>query len=430
MNLIKFFIPKFLKRWYHLGWAILSILIYGRPSTKMKIIGVTGTDGKTTATSLVYEGLKASGKKVAMLNGLRFVLPSKEWKNHSDNSTPGRLTIRKFLKQALKEDCEVVVLEVTSWGLEQHRLLGVAIDVAVITNFAHEHLDLHGSMQRYRAMKGKLFKMLRSARKPGQEKVAVINKDDENAAFFARYKADRQVFYSRKGKEVDLQAKDISHKDTLSFTLLYNARSYPVRLSLQGEFNVSNAMAALAACVAVGCDIKTAIKGVEQVAQVPGRMEFVDEGQDFSVVVDFAHTAQAFEAIFTSMRNKIGPDKKIIAVYGSAGGRDPGRREMIGDLAGRLIDFSVLTTDDPRTEDPKAIADEIIKGLAKHQKEEGRDYVFVRDRAEAIAKGVSMAEPGDAVLTLSMGDYDVMYVGHGKIKWSDREAAKMALKKL
>jgi UDP-N-acetylmuramoyl-L-alanyl-D-glutamate--2,6-diaminopimelate ligase len=429
MNLLKQLIPKFVKRWYHLAWAILSILRYGRPSKKLKVIGVTGTDGKTTTTSLIFEGIKASGKKVAMLNGLEFVLPSKSWKNHSDNSTPGRFAIRKFLHQAVKEECEVVILEVTSWGLEQYRLLGVAIDVAIITNFAHEHLDLHGSMQRYRAMKGKLFKMLSSKRKEGQQKVAIINKDDESASFFARYTADKQVFYSRK-EEADLFAKNISQEDGLVFDLVFEEKVYQVNLMIEGEFNVSNAIAAIAACQAVGCDLEKAISGVGQLNQVAGRMEFIKEGQDFHVVVDFAHTAQAFEAIFTSMRKKIGPDKKIIAVYGSAGGRDPGRRKMIGEIAGRLIDFSVLTTDDPRTEDPEAIAKEIVKGLESEGKHVKEDFIFVRDRAEAIETGIKHANTGDAVLMLSMGDYDVMYVGTGKIDWSDREAAKRALKKL
>lgn len=427
---MKSFIPKPVKRLYHLAWAILSILLYGRPSKKMVIIGVTGTDGKTTTSSLIYEGLKASGKKVAMINGLSFVLPSKEWKNHSDNSTPGRLSIRKFLKQAYQEGCEMVVLEVTSWGLEQHRLLGVAIDIAVITNFAHEHLDLHGSMQRYRAMKGKLFKMLNSTRKGDQPKVAIINKDDETASFFARFKADTQWFYSRKNTEVEFYAGEAKQENGLSFELKALGETYPATLKIKGDFNVTNALAAIAACHAAGISVETALQGVQNLDQVAGRMEFIDEGQDFDVVVDFAHTPQSFEAIFSSMRKKIGADKRIIAVYGSAGGRDASRRKTQGEIAGRYVDFSILTTDDPRTEDPKAIADVIATGLQEHGKHSDSDYVFIQDRGEAIAKAIQMAKPGDAVLMLSMGDYDVMYVGHGKIKWSDREAAKQALQKL
>jgi len=400
--MFKYIIPKSWKRFYHFSWALLSILLYGRPSKKMKVIGVTGTDGKTTTTSLIYSAIQASGKKVAMINGLKFILPSKEWKNSSDNSTPGRLTIRKFLKQAKKEGCEVVILEVTSWGLEQFRLFGIAFDVAVITNFAHEHLDLHGSMNRYRAMKGKLFKGLKSKRKPGQKKIAIVNKDDDSYSYFNRFTCDKVIAYSL-NKEADIKTGQVNQKPHLAFDVYYGGQKYPIELQLKGVFNASNALAALGAAHAVGVDIQTAIKGMEDVKQVPGRMEFIDAGQPFYVVVDFAHTAQAFEAIFASARSMVGEGNKIIAVYGSAGGRDKGRRKMIGDLAGKMIDFSVLTADDPRKEDPLAIAEEIIEGLSMHHKKPEKDYIFIRDRAEAIAKGIDMAGEGDIVLALSMG---------------------------
>lgn len=417
-----------IKRFYHFCWALLSILVYGRPSKKLKIIGVTGTDGKTTTTSLIHAGLKESGLRVAMLNGLEFSLPSKQWKNTSDNSTPGRLSIRRFLRQAVKEDCDVVILEVTSWGLEQFRVFKVAFDVAVITNFAHEHLDLHGSMQRYRAMKGKLFKALKSYRKQGQAKIAIVNKDDDSYSFFSRFMADQHWSYALNDK-ADFVADAIEQKPELSFTVYHDGNAYDANLQIKGSFNVSNTLAAIAACHAIGVDHETAIRGMESLRQVPGRMEFIDQGQPFSVVVDFAHTAQAFEAIFESARKMVGRSNRIIAVYGSAGGRDTGRRKMIGELAGRMIDYSVLTTDDPRKEDPESIANEIIEGLKEKGKREDEDYLFVKDRAEAIAKGISLAEPGDIVLTLSMGDYDVMYVGDGKVKWSDRDAVIQGLSK-
>lgn len=425
---MKKLVPKSWKRLLHLGWAMLSILLYGRPSKKLKVIGVTGTDGKTTTTTLIHAGLKASGLKVAMINGVFFSLPSKEWKNATDNSTPGRLAIRKFLKQAVKEDCDVVILEVTSWGLEQYRLLGIAFDVAVITNFAHEHLDLHGTMNRYRAMKGKLFQGLNSFRKPGQKKIAIVNKDDDSFPYFSRFKADELISYSRKQDAV-LKADAIKQEPNLSFQVYYEGQKHEASLQIKGLFNVSNALAAIGACISVGASMEKVLEGMRSVEQVPGRMEFIDQGQPFYVVVDFAHTAQAFEAIFASTRQMIGEGKRIIGVYGSAGGRDKGRRKMIGDLAGKMIDYSVLTTDDPRTEDPAEIAESIKEGLHEHHKKEGKDYEFVRDRAEAIARGIELANEGDAVLSLSMGAYEVMYVGTGKVEWSDKKAAIEGLKK-
>lgn len=426
---IKKLIPSSLKRLYHFGWALLSIARYGRPSKKLKVIGVTGTDGKSTTTTLIHAGLKEAGYKVAMINGLVFSLPNKEWPNKSDNSTPGKFAIRSFLTQAVQEQCDVVILEITSWGLEQYRVFGIVFDVAVITNFAHEHLDLHGSMERYREMKGKLFEYLQSARKPDQPKVSVINVDDEEAEYFLRFQSDQIITYSQE-KGANLQATQIEQRPDLSFQLNRDGELYPVEMKLKGQFNVSNTLAAIGACLAVGADVKKVIAGVQSVEQVPGRMEFIDYGQPFSVIVDFAHTAQGFEAMFASARKMIEPGKKIIAVYGSAGGRDPGRRKMIGELAGEMINFSVLTVDDPRNEDPKAIADEIISALQSKGKKEEQDYVFIKDRAEAIAKGIQMAQEGDVVMSLSMGDYDVMYVGDGKVSWSDRGAAQAALEKL
>lgn len=426
---VKKLIPKPVKRLYHFGWAVLSMARYGRPSKKIKVIGVTGTDGKTTATTFLHFILKEAGFKVAMINGLKFSLPSKEWKNHSDNSTPGRFIIRKFMRRAIEENCDVIVLEVTSWGIEMCRVMGIAFDVAAITNFSYEHLDLHGSMERYLNMKGRLFKALDSYPKSGQKKTAVINADDQKADYFSSFKADAQIKYSVK-TEADLYATDIKENEKLNFNLHFAENSKPVSLNMRGAFNVENALAAAGAALAVGADTVSVVKGLESVAIVPGRMEFVKMGQPYHVIVDFAHTPNGFRSLFKSVRKLIGPDHKIIAVYGATGDRDPGRRPMVGKIAGELVDFSVLTTEDPHTEDPVKIAKQVEAGLIETGRSQGKDYTFVKDRAEAIKRACQMAEEGDAVLTCSMGDYDVMYVGTGKIPWSDRGAAKEALKEL
>lgn len=426
--MFKNLIPKSLKRLYHFGWALLSIIIFGRPSKKLKVIGVTGTDGKTTTTTLLYSILKESGQKVAMINGLNYALPSKEWKNHSDNSTPGKFEIRKFLKQAVKENCETVILEVTSWGIQQYRVYGIAFDVAVFTNFSYEHLDLHGSLRRYRKMKGKLFKYLyKSYRKNGQAKVAVVNKDDKNYEYFASFPKDKLFDYSIT-QEATVQAiKNDDYKDS-SFQLKFGNQIKPVKLALKGDFNISNALAAATAALSVGVTLDAVVQGLEKVDTVPGRMEFIKKGQPFYLIVDFAHTPNGFRSLFLEARELVGKDHKIIAVYGATGGRDRGRRSMVGKVAGELIDFSVLTSEDPRTEDPEKIAQEIAVGLKKRNKHFSKDYNFIKDRAEAIQYACKIAQPGDAVLLCSMGDYDVMYVGTGKVEWSDRGEAKKALK--
>lgn len=428
-NLIKLIAPKSLKRYYHLLWSLAAIIRYGNASQRLIVIGVTGTDGKTTTTTLIHSILKAAGKKAALLNGLRFVLPSKEWKNHSDNSTPGKGAVHRFLKQAADEGCEYAVVEVTSWGLDQFRVWGIAFDVAVITNLTYEHLDLHGSMEAYRAAKAKLFKQLRSFHKPNQPKTAVINADDAAATYYQNLGAERTIMYGIKGV-ADVTAKEVQAAPLASFQLCRALDCAQVRLQLVGEFNVSNALAAASAGLALTIPFADIVKGLEAVAGVPGRMEFIKEGQPFHVIVDFAHTPNGFRSLFETARQLIGHEHKIIAVYGATGGRDPGRRPMVGEVAAEMVDFSVLTSEDPRREDPAAIAKQIEIGLNKKGAQQGKDYIFIKDRAEAIQHAVRLAKPGDAVLLCSMGDYDVMYVGDGTIPWSDREAAKQALRSL
>lgn len=425
-SLLKKLVPHALKRYYHLGWSMAALLRHGNASKKMIVIGVTGTDGKTTTTTLIHSILKAAGKKTAMLNGLRFVLPSKEWKNHSDNSTPGKGAVHAFLHQAQQEGCEYAVIEVTSWGLDQFRLWGIAFDVAVITNFTYEHLDLHGSMEAYREAKGRLFRQLRSSHKPNQPKTAVVNADDPSASYFQSLGAEKTISYAITAV-ADVTAKEVTAAPLAQFQLCRALDCSQVKLQLVGAFNVSNALAAASAAMALNIPFPAIVKGLEAVPGVPGRMEFIKEGQPFHVIVDFAHTPNGFRVLFETARQLVGQNHKVIAVYGATGGRDPARRPMVGEIAAEMVDFSVLTSEDPRNEDPAEIAKSIEKGLNNKGAQPVVDYVFVRDRAEAIRHAIALAKPGDVVLLCSMGDYDVMYVGDGKIPWSDRDAAKAAL---
>lgn len=362
-----------------------------------------------------------------MLNGLKFSFPSQEWKNTTDNSTPGKGAVQKFLRRAVNEGCTHAVVEVTSWGLDQFRVWGVAFDVAVITNLTYEHLDLHGTMEDYRDAKGKLFKALASQRKIDQPKVAVINQDDAACDYYCQLFADEYFLYSTKNKANVWAERAREEGEHLCFDLCTKDGKQAVRLRTRGLFNVANALAAAGAGLGLGFDLPTIVRGLEAVPGVPGRMEFIEQGQPFKLIVDFAHTPNGFTRLFESARAMIGPDKRIIAVYGATGGRDPGRRPLVGEIAAQLIDFSVLTAEDPRHEDPAEIAAQIEVGLNKYGKQKDKDYTFIRDRAEAIAYACQMAQPGDAVLLCSMGDYEVMYVGDGKVPWSDREAAKNAL---
>lgn len=429
LSFFKRLVPKGLKRYYHLLWSVVAIIRYGNASKKMVVIGVTGTDGKTTTTTLIYSILHAAGKRVAMINGLQCVLPSKEWKNKSDNSTPGKGMVQQFLAQALADKCEYVIVEVTSWGLDQYRLWGIAFDVTVFTNLTYEHLDLHGTMERYKEAKGRLFKRLHSAVKPGVRKTGIINADDEAADYFRSLSPDRTFSFGLT-KPADFTAEGVKTMPVHFTAVEGQSMREPIDMHLSGMFNVANALAAAATARSVGISWPEIAKGLATVPGVPGRMEFINAGQPFHVIVDFAHTPNGFKVLFEAARELVGKDHKIIAVYGATGGRDPGRRPLVGKVAAELIDFSVLTSEDPRNEDPEEIAKQIEIGLNKKGAQAVKDYTFVKDRAEAIQYACQIAKPGDAVLLCSMGDYDVMYVGDGKVPWSDREAAKTAIKSL
>ncbi|HEX9664475.1 MAG TPA: UDP-N-acetylmuramoyl-L-alanyl-D-glutamate--2,6-diaminopimelate ligase [Patescibacteria group bacterium] len=430
INTLRKITPRFIKNFYHKTLALLASFIYGFPSRKIKIIAITGTDGKTTTCYLTTSILETAGYKVAELSGIRFKIGDKEWPNKTDNTTPGRFKLRKFISRAVKNKCDYLVLEVTSWALAQYRVKNVSIDIALLTNLTLEHLDLHKTMAEYRQAKGRLFEMLSTGYYlENVPKISIVNLDDNDAQYFLSFKADQKITYGIE-TATDISAENVKPgADKIDFDLLLNEQSVRVSFKLPGLYNVYNALAAAAVGSALKINSEKIKQGIEKIEYVPGRMERIDAGQDFTVVVDFAHTPNGLKELFKAARTMIEPGKKIIAVYGSAGGRDKEKRPLIGEVAGQLVDFSFLTTDDPRNEDPLKIAQTIEIGLKKTGKVLGKDYTFVIDRAEAIAEAVRMARPGDIVLLCSMGCYQCMYVGDGKITWDDRLEARKALEK-
>lgn len=390
----------------------------------MTVIGVTGTDGKTTTTEFVNAILEASGKKTALINGLRFKIGDSDKKNETNNSTPGRFTMQRLLAQAWKSGCTHVVIEVTSIGLIQHRLLGVAFDAAVFINLSSEHMDVHKTMDRYKQAKARLFKKLKA--KSGAQRISVVNADDAYADFFHAIPAEIKVLFSESNTSVDVYAQNpVVSADNVSFDLVLGQKREHIELQLHGGFNIANALAAASVCYAIGVDFPLIKKGLESVSSVTGRAEHISEGQVFSVVVDYGHTPQAFEAMFEYANDIRGDGGRVIAVFGSAGGRDHEKRPELGRVASEYADFTVLTTDDPRKENPKAIAREIITGF-KEGYREGQHYMVVIDRYWAIRKACEIAKPGDVVLILGMGAAD-MYVDGKKVEWDDRKVVRTIL---
>ncbi|MBI4117753.1 MAG: UDP-N-acetylmuramoyl-L-alanyl-D-glutamate--2,6-diaminopimelate ligase [Parcubacteria group bacterium] len=424
-------IPPYFFSCYHWIWAFAGTIRYGFPSRDMTVIGITGTDGKTSSTVFTAAIFEKAGFKVGLVNGLKFKIGEKEWKNVSDNSTPGKWILREFLSQCRKEGCKIVIIEVTSWAISQWRVWGIDFDVVAMTNLTHEHLDLHGSMEKYRDAKGKLFRMLKTSfRKKGVPKVSIVNRDDDHYEYFSSFEADIRYSYGLH-PEADFIAKDIALSgQVLTYTLVqHHASKGQVKVSIPALFQVPNTLVAIACAASQNISFSMIFDGIASVTHIPGRMEIIDMEQPFSVIVDYAHTPWGFHELFRTAR-MMSPKGNIIAVYGATGGRDVSRRPLMGKVAGEMVDFSILTTEDPRFEDPEKIASDIEVGLQEAGGKKGEEYEVVIDRAAAIRQAFQRARPGDVVLLCSMGHQTSMYVKEKKVHWDDREEARKALKDL
>ncbi len=422
------------KNKYHKLQANWSNFSAGNPSKKIKIIGVTGTKGKTTIANLVAAVLDATGEKSAMETTINTKIGDKVTM-HSDKSrwvtTPPTAVINSFLKKAISAGCKYAVLEVTSQAIDQHRVWGINFDILVFSNISHDHIEYHGSREKYIDAKLKVFKDNPNA-------TAIINIDDSVAQTFIEAKNKRQIFFSvKKPVENGLVARKILESPTGSiFTAVYAGNQTTIDLQIPGMFNISNALAAVA--VGIACEIPfDKIKtGLEKVSGVPGRMEriIVSAKQDFEVIVDYAHNADSLKNVYETIRQSMAKrGGKIIAVLGATGRRDKTKRPIMGALAGKFADFVIVTNEDPYDEDPSEIIDVVAAGVLKGKKGKWRlntNYWKILDRHEAIAKAISMATRSDIVIITGKGAEEVMAVGENKFEpFSDRRVVKYELAK-
>jgi UDP-N-acetylmuramoyl-L-alanyl-D-glutamate--2,6-diaminopimelate ligase len=418
----------------HTAFALLSAAFYGFPTRDMAIVGVTGTDGKTTTSTFVHSILSAAGRRAGLITTISALIGDQALDTGFHVTTPEAFDLQGYLARMRDLGCAVAVVETTSHGLDQARVAYVDYDVAVVTNVTHEHLDWHGSWENYMTAKAKLFDALSAtARKPGVPKTAVLNRDDRSYAWLKDKLADQVFTYAlAEGDGAPAGAAfwatgiAISRQGT-AFTLHTPAGDTPVRLRLLGRYNVQNALAAAAAGLALGAPLDAIAGGLAAVERVKGRMEWVYAG-DFDVIVDFAHTPNALEETLILGRELVAPGGRVIAVFGSAGLRDVAKRRLMGEVAGRLADFTVVTAEDPRTEDVAAINAEIAAGLEAQGRQEGRDFVRVPDRAAAIAAAVEMARPGDLVVTCGKAHEQSMCYGADETPWDEFAAARAALR--
>lgn len=409
-----------------LATGYLAAAYHGFPSRKLIVIGVSGTNGKTTTTHMIHSILKlATDNKAGFIStiGAEFGESSADTGLHV--TTPTAPEIQDYLAQMLKAGLTHVVLEMTSHGLEQGRLAGVDIDVAVITNVTHEHLDFHGSYEAYRAAKGIMFEMLRkSAKKPNTPKISILNRDDSSYEHYAKIPSDKILSYGLHDN-ADVKPDNVNYAPD-GIHLQFGQSE--IRLNLVGEFNAYNALAAMAATQALGFEDEFIKAGLEAVTTVSGRMQRIDEGQNFTAIVDFAHTPDALEKAISAARSMMPPDKRLIVVFGSAGLRDIEKRYLMAEVAAKLADFAILTAEDPRTESLDAILQMMADGCVASGGVEGETFIRVPDRGEAIYRACQMANPGDFVMACGKGHEQSMAFGTIEYPWDDRDAMTAALR--
>ncbi len=434
-KLLKKIIPPWMFAIYHWKLALIGALIYGWPSRKLKVIGVTGTKGKSTVVFLAGKILnelallRQGSGRAGWISSLTINDGKNEVMNPYHMTMPGRFFIQKLLAQMVENGCEYALVEVTSEGIKQYRHKFINFFGAVFTNLAPEHLEAHGGFDNYRAAKEKLFA---SAAKSSNS-FGVYNLDDENAQNFLAYPVSKKYGYSitspqsspSKGGEGEVEKLQISGIQLSANSSEFTINSVNFKTNLLGEFNVYNCVAAVGVGQACGIALEKSAQTLGKIQSIPGRLEIIDEGQDFTVVVDLAHTPDSFEKVFKLFKELKPGTVKIISVFGSAGGgRDKWKRPELGKIASENSDSVIICNEDPYEESPISICQEIATGCQRTKPE------IILDRRRAIARGLAMAQAWDIVLILGKGTEQTYVEGDKKIDWDDRVVVREEIKKL
>ncbi len=415
----------------------LAAAYHDFPSRKLIVVGVTGTDGKTTTSTLIHSVLReASGGRAGLISTINADVGDQSLDTGLHVTTPSAPQIQALLARMVTNGLRYAVLEMTSHGLAQGRLNGVDLDVAVLTNVTHEHLDYHGTFENYRAAKGRMFEMLsQSYRKPNTPKLSVINGDDPSADYFAAFPADQVVRYSwNRAPNSNCWVSYVKfvsgyNRVAVGFNNENSFRVFPTELV--GDFNVMNILAVVAVGRHLAIRTPEIADGISQVNAVPGRMERIDEGQDFLVLVDFAHTPNALDNVLKACRSMITAGAlggRLIAVIGSAGLRDRDKRRLMAEVAAHQADFTVLTAEDPRTESLDDILATMAAATTAAGGVEGETFARVPDRGQALYRACQMAKQGDVVIACGKGHEQSMAFGTIEYEWDDREALRAALR--
>lgn len=404
---LKRFLPDSLISAYHLAIALGGAFLYRFPSRSIKVIAVTGTKGKTSTSEMVSSILEATGQKTALINSIRIKIGQKKQRNTIGRSMPGRARLQKFLRDAVREKCAYAVIEMTSEGARQHRHRGIELDALVFLNLAPEHIESHGSYEAYADAKYELgLALANSSKRP---RAVIASADDKESARYLALPVESRIAFS-------LTKQEPWHASADGGTFTYEGRT--IEVPQPGEFSLKNALAAAEVAYAFGADLDAIQKGLASLTRIPGRAERIEAGQDFIVVVDYAHTPDSLAALCDAY-----PGRKICLLGSAGGGRDTWKRPVMGKTAEEKCEVVILTNDDPYDEDPQKIANEIASGMTKRPD-------IILDRREAIRKAFSIAHKGDTVLITGKGIDPIYGKGGAKIPWSDAEVAREEIQRL
>jgi UDP-N-acetylmuramoyl-L-alanyl-D-glutamate--2,6-diaminopimelate ligase len=413
--------------------AKVSAAYYSYPASKLTVIGVTGTDGKTTTSNMIYHILQAASIKTGMVTTVNALIGDKILDTGFHVTTPEAPDVQRYLHMMVTEGITHVVLEATSHGLNQQRLANCDFDLAVVTNITHEHLDYHGSYKAYQASKGLLFSaLIKTPRKErGNYRIAVLNRDDRSYEYLESVLTPdmpsiRMISYGL-NPEASIRAEHVETSSRgVKFITVGEKYQFDVMTHLIGDHNLSNCLAAIATTVeGLGISPQAAQQGIRELKGIPGRMEIIDLGQDFTAIVDFAHTPNALSKALHSARGLT--QGKVIAIFGSAGLRDQAKRKMMAEISTQLAEITILTAEDPRLENLDTILAEMTEGAQMGGGVEGRTFWRIRDRGEAIQFGISLAQPGDVVIACGKGHEQSMCFDEIEYPWDDRIAMRAVL---
>ena len=476
-KIIKKISPFFLLEIYYYITAFLGAMIYGFPGKKMIVIGVTGTKGKTSTINFIWACLSAGGYKTGIISTANIRIGEKELPNTYHMTMPGRSEIQRLMSEMLKSGCKFCIVETTSEGIKQYRHIGVYYDMAVFTNLSPEHMDSHGgSFENYKKMKTKMFEIISSHTKiidnKKIEKIIVVNKDSSHANDFLSFSSDKKITFSinenkqdntnsnssdnmnsHSNNNADYTAHNVQNtNDGVQFDLNYNknlsdsksSNKVSFRLNILGKFNVYNVLPAVIISHLTGISDNLIAEGLSKLKIIPGRMEVLNEGQDFIVIVDYAHEKQSMTNVLQTandMKNDMKKNKenssdkfgtkeksRVIVLLGAeGGGRDKAKRPIMGEVSAKLADYVIISNVDPYDDDPRQILEDIAISCQKYGKIRGQNLFVIEDRREGIKKALSLAQRDDIVIITGKGAEQSMVVGNSRLPWDDRKVVREEL---